>query len=110
MKREEVVRRLHEWQDAMRDMEGALDGLRTLTGCEPESPLVSGVLALQGLATRQTAELIGTAPEWLETWWLEHNFGERPLRAGLVGEPLRTISTLEELVALIVEDCEGAQP
>ena len=59
----------------------------------------------EGLATRQVAEMTDTPIDWLEAWWMEHHFGERPMRAGLVGEELRDIVTLEELVELIC-DCK----
>lgn len=34
-------------------------------------------------------------------WWTEHDLGRRPMQAGLVGEPLRTITTLAELLELL---------
>lgn len=103
--------RLHTitlWQERMQDAEHAAEALRALTGGDSESPLFAAIYHLQGLCTRQTADLIGISSDWLEAWWLDHNFGERPLQAGLVGQPQRNITTLPELLALIFED-EAAQ-
>ena len=98
--------RLQAWQDCMHELEQQTDTLIELTGSTPEaSPLLCAIQALQGLATRQVAEMTDTPIDWLEAWWMEHHFGERPMRAGLVGEELRDIVTLEELVELIC-DCE----
>lgn len=98
---------LQAWQECMQEIEQQTDALIELTGSTPEaSPLLCAIHALQGLATRQAAELTDTTADWLEAWWMEHRFGERPLRAGLVGDALRDIATLEELVALICDDEE----
>lgn len=47
------------------------------------------------------AAMLGIGDEWLEAWWLEQSFGEHPMKAGLKGEPLRIITTLSELLALV---------
>ena len=100
-----MLHHLRQWQSAMQAAEQRLDALSELTGINPEAPLFEAIYNLMGLATRQAADLTGASLEWLEPWWLEHAFGARPMQAGLVGEELRDIVTLEELVELIC-DCE----
>jgi hypothetical protein len=95
---------LKAWQERMQACEAATDDLIRLTMAAPESPLINSVYSVMGLATRQASDLVGCTDEWLSAWWLEHKFGERPMQAGLTGEPLRDISTLDELVALICDD------
>lgn len=102
-----ALQHLRPWQDAMQALEEQLQALIHLLDCHPESPLITAIHALQGLATRQTAALAGTTDDWLEAWWLEADFGANPLKAGLVGEPLRTITMLEELVALVIDDLQA---
>lgn len=100
---------LQPWQTAMREAEAQVDALQALMGINPEAPLFAACYALMGLATRQAAQLSGVALEWLEAWHLESNFGDKPLRAGLADEPLRSITTLSALVDLIIDDEETAQ-
>ena len=104
-----VLAILEEWQSTVQPMDAALEELARIVGREPEAPLMAAAHALQGLATRQAAALIGTTPDWLEAWWLEHGFGERPMRAGLVGEPLREIATPEDLAALMTADLAASE-
>lgn len=104
----DALHRLQDWQDTMQAVDISLQTLTELLGYEPEAPLIAAVHALQGLATRQAAELTDTPLDLLEAWWMEHHFGERPMRAGLQGEALRDIGTLEELVTLICDDEEAA--
>lgn len=99
--------RLHTltlWQERMQAAEDAADQLRALTGGSPESPIFAGIYGLMGLCTRQTAELAACSSDWLEAWWLDHQFGARPMQAGLAGQPLRQITTLPDLAALIFDD------
>lgn len=104
MTREQKLAALKAWQERMQACEAATDDLIALTMAAPESPLIDAIYSVMGLATRQAADLVGCVDEWLTAWWLEHQFGERTMRAGLVGEPQRDISTLDDLLALICED------
>jgi hypothetical protein len=108
MNRPEALHLLTRWQERMQDANDNMDALAQIIGCTPESPLQSAIYGLMGDYTQQVADRIGCSTEWLEAWWLDHNFGERPMSAGIVGEPLRDISTLEDLVALIVGDAAKA--
>ena len=98
---------LKTWQERMQACEAATDDLIALTMASPESPLIDAIYSVMGLATRQASELIGGGDEWLSVWWLEHKFGERPMRAGLAGAPMREISTLDDLLALICDEDDG---
>ena len=93
----------------MRECEAQMDALSGLIGINPESPLQSAVYGLMGEHTRRVADLIGCPDEWLEAWWLDHKFGDDPMHAGLVGEPMREITTLEQLLALICDDLESGK-
>lgn len=107
MIRDEILRHLTAWQDAVREVDKQYDALHALTGLTPESPLWKAVGAMQNLLTEQTAKLCSIGREWLDAWWLEHDFGAKPMQAGLKGQPLREIKTLEELVDLICDDEEA---
>ena len=102
----EILRHLTAWQDAMREVDEQYDALHALMGLTPESALWKAVGDMQNLLTRQAAELCSIGDDWLMAWWLEHDFGDVPMKAGLVGEELREIRTLDELVDLICDDTE----
>ena len=101
---EEITRRLREWQKAMQSTEKAFSDLSAVVGCRPEAPLFTTITAMQELATRQLSELLGDTDEWLEIWWLENAFGEKPLKVQLPGEDWREIVTIEDLAQLIFDD------
>ena len=104
MTREQNLAMLKTWQERMQACEHATTQLVSLTGAAPESPLIDAIYSVMGLATRQAADLIGCSDQWLSAWWLEHQFGLSPMRAGLEGEPLRTICTLDDLLKMICDD------
>lgn len=108
MNRETILAHLDEWQDAMRTCDAHMGALADLLDASPESKLFTAVAGMQGLLTRQVAELCCITLDWLEAWWIEHDFGATAMHAGLKDEPLREISTLEELVDLICDDEEAA--
>ena len=101
---EEIEKRLREWQDAMVAVDAVISDLMRIVGQAPESPLHSTVSALQELATRQVAENISTSDDWLEAWWLEHGFGERPMKVRLPGEDWCEIKSIEDLAQVIYDD------
>ena len=78
-----MLHHLRQWQSAMQAAEQRLDALSELTGINPEAPLFESLYGLMGLATRQAA--------------------------GLHGEPLRTLGTIEELVQLIADDLTASE-
>jgi len=104
MTRDQKLQALREWEERMKTCDDALADLILLTSAAPESKIVTATHGVMRVATVNTAALIGCSPDWLESWWLEDSFGETPMKAGLVGEPLRDIRTIEELAALIFDD------
>lgn len=93
----------------MIDLDAQVDSLTSLVGVAPESPLPAAIYKMQGDYTRVVSDLLGISDEWLMTWWLEYNHGDRPMKAGLKGEPLRNITTLADLLALVRDDGEVAK-
>lgn len=108
MNRDKKLQILREWEERMKACDDALADLILLTGAAPESKMVTSTHGVMGLATSYAAALVECSPDWLESWWLDRSFGETPMKAGLAGEPLRDIRTIEELAALIFDDEEHA--
>lgn len=104
MDKEQISHAINKWQATMQAAEAAMDDLMKLTGAAPESPLFSAVYALQGLATKQAAEIMGCSPDWLEAWWVEHYFGEKPFKVRFPGGAWREITTLEDFAQSIADD------
>lgn len=100
---------LTQWQERMQGMEEQIDALRTLLEPAPESALLTAIFAIMGGYTSEIAGRIEWNLECLEDWWMQHRFGERPMQIGFVGEPLRTISTIEELSKFIDDDNERSR-
>lgn len=103
-RRATVLEALETWQTHMQACAARMHELRALVGSEPESPLLEAVSGLKSGYTAAVSVVTGIDSEWLEVWWLEHAFGAKPMRAGLQGEALRTITTLDALVDLILAD------
>lgn len=99
-----ILATLSDWQRRMQALESAMDRMRELTGCAPESPLCEAIYSVAGAYTTAVAHLIGWDDDCLQDWWLSHNFGERPMSIGFPGEPLREIATVDQLAEFIVED------
>jgi hypothetical protein len=95
---------LTRWQRAMQTAEDVMESHRKLLLTAPESPFCEAIHGLMDDYTKLAAESVGCDPEWLTAWWLEHGFGAKPMRAGLRGEPLREIKTIEQLTELILAD------
>ncbi len=93
-----ITATLTAWQNAMRDAERQMDELYKLFDYAPEAPLPDAIGRLMGAYTRQVADCIGWDRDALESWWLDSDFGaRRPMEIGFKDEPLRSISTIEEL-------------
>lgn len=104
----EILAILADWQVRMQALEASMDKLRDLTGCAPESPLGEAIYYVAGGYTNTVARQIGWSEDCLMDWWLTHDFGERPMRAGFSGEPMREISTIEQLAEFIAADAPEA--
>lgn len=93
---------LDTWQKEMQAVNEQIEELfRIFNYCG--GPLPDSVDSLQEGYTRLLADHIGFDFQVLLDWWLTHEFGERPLEIGWVGEELRTIENNEELAGWIVE-------
>lgn len=92
---------LEAWQAHMQAVDVRMDVLRRELLVAPESPLWSAISQMQEAYTHATSDLLGWERCWLEVWWLEANFGEKPLECGWRDAPLQALSTLAELVAFV---------
>ena len=103
MTREKMNSLLRDWQAAMGAAEQQMQALSRVTGLVPESRLCRAICNLQRAYTLTLAALIGgdITAEILEAWWTEHNFGARTMRAGLAGEDLRELDTVDDLAAFL---------
>lgn len=94
----------HEWQKRMQALEAQMDAMREVFGSNPEGPFQEAVYAVAGGYTHAIAQLLEFPDDFLTSWWLEDNFGERPAQIGFPGEPMRTIATLDDLLQFIADD------
>lgn len=101
---DDALKAAEQWQASMVELDAQMDSLTTLVGAGPEAPLPGAIYKMQGDYTRVVSDLLGISDEWLMTWWLEYNHGDRPMKAGLKGGPLREIKTLADLLALVRDD------
>lgn len=101
-KTEHAIRQFHERAAGARDVLDSLDNVLSLT---PESPLFEAMWALVG----GYIEALGASfhiDGWMEWWWSECLLGEKPMKAGLPGQELREIATVDDLVQLVLADLE----
>ncbi len=94
---------LRLWHSRMRALDEQFDTLSKLLQCTLESPFGAALSDLQHAYTLTVSEMIGgnATTDLLEAWWTEHHFGDRAMRAGLAGEPMREITTIDELAEFI---------
>lgn len=98
---ETEIRAFHERVRAARDVLRKLDDVLDIA---PESPLYEAVWALIGGYMGALGAAYGHIDGWLEWWWSECDLGANPHDAGLPGEPMRTIETLDDLVGIVLDD------
>lgn len=103
-----ILDTLIKWQNAMQECEQRMDQLAELVGQIVESPLGDAVYRLMGAHTEAVVDMIGWPGDYLEAWWTEHAFGAKPMKIGFHGEPLKTITTIEQLAAFVAEDLRRA--
>lgn len=108
MTQERITAILQRWHAALLDCDSRLDELAAVVGPVVDSPLAGAVYRVMGAYTKAVADQIGWCEETLEAWWTEHQFGARPLKIGFVGEPMRSIATIEDLAAFVAEDLARA--
>lgn len=96
---EKAIRTFHE---KVSEVEQVLDTLNKSLMMAPESPLHSAV----GGLVEGWKDTLGAAygiGGWLEWWWQECRLGAHPMQAGLAGEELRLIATVDDLVKLVID-------
>lgn len=108
MNQANILTTLNTWRHAMQKVDAQMAKLTALVGNSPESPLPDAVYSLQALLTVKLAEQIDADPNMLTDWWLTHEFGAKPMQAGFVGEPLRTIDSNAMLADFIAEDARAS--
>ena len=102
LNKQDVQLVLDAWQKEMQAVSEQIEKLfRIFNYCG--GPLPDSIDSLQEGYTRLLAEHIGFDFQVLLDWWLTHEFGERPMEIGFVGEELRTIESNRELAEWIVE-------
>lgn len=89
------------WHERCVDLEARIDQLDEAVGLEPDSPLRGAVWALIGgyIGALDRAYAIGG---WLSWWWEDCQLGAQS--GVLPGTPARTVETVDQLVAAILED------
>jgi len=98
-----VEKAIREFHERVSDIERVTDVLNSVLSMVPESDLNSAIWALIGGYKDALGEAY-SIDGWLEWWWLECNLGEKPMQAGLPGEELRTIATVDDLILLVCDD------
>ena len=102
MNKQDIQLVLDTWQKEMQAVSEQIDKLfRIFNYCG--GPLPDAIDYLQEGYTRLLADHIGFDFQVLLDWWLTHEFGERPMEIGFVGEELRTIKDNKELAEWIVD-------
>lgn len=103
-----VEQQVREWHEALIGLFEIRERLDDVLNINPESPLNTAIYELIGSYNRALG-WPHSIEGWLEWWWIECRMGESPMRAGLPGEDMRLISTVDDLVKLIIDDLKQAQ-
>jgi hypothetical protein len=103
----DIKTHLHKWQATMQSMETQERALRALTGAEPESPLICAISDMQSAYTDAVSDAIGCSRDWLANWWLEYEFGKRPMRVKLKKGGWHKVKTMDDLAEVIVRYMRG---
>jgi hypothetical protein len=105
MKPEDVDAAVRAWHERCVDLEARIEQLDEAVGLDPDSPLRGAVWALIGgyVGALDRAYAIGG---WLSWWWEECQLGAHV--GAWPGPPARTIETVDQLVAAILEDLATA--
>ena len=103
----EKLAKLQAWEAHVKAISAVYEADRLACGAEIDSPRWSAVYGLLSTHTMMVAQAIApddaTAAdvvEWLD-WWQDLDFGAKPKQAGLVGQEMREIRTLEDLLWII---------
>lgn len=107
MNSKQITAELDRLQALLQPPKDAIELLSNLVGSH-EGPLFDAVGRLVDEVIRSVAINIGADRELLSDWWLTHEFGAKPMQAGFVGEPLRTIDSNAMLAAFIAENARAS--
>ena len=103
----EKLAKLQAWEERVKAISAVYEADRLACGALIESPRWEAVYGLLSAHTMMVAQAIAPddadateVVEWLD-WWQELDFGAKPKHAGLVGQEMREIRTLEDLLWII---------
>ena len=100
----EKLSALRAWEAHVKAISAVYEADRLACGALIESPRWNAVYGLLEAHTMMVAQAIAPddatakdVAEWLD-WWQELDFGANPKRAGIAGQEMREIRTLEDLL------------
>ena len=103
----EKLAALQAWEAHVKAISAVYEADRLACGALIESPRWEAVYGLLSTHTMMVAQAIApddaTAAdvvEWLD-WWQELDFGAKPKQAGIAGQEMREIRTLDDLLWII---------
>lgn len=97
-----IEQAIRDFDKHARAVESLIEGFKVVADPAPESMLCDTVFGLL-TAYRKTIEDQHGIDGWLDWWAYECCLGRRPQKAGLRGEPDRTIATIDDLIALVID-------
>lgn len=103
-----IEKAIRDFHDRVSDIERVTDAMNAILMTSPESDFNSALRAVVG-AYKEALDEAYNIGSWLEWWWLECGLGNKPMQASLAGEELRTIATIDDLVALILDDLKQSE-
>ena len=103
----EKLSALRAWEAHVKAISAVYEADRLACGADIESPRWRAVYGLLEAHTMMVAQAIAPddatareVAEWLD-WWQELDFGARAREAGIAGQEMREIRTLEDLLWII---------
>lgn len=103
----EKLATLQAWEAHVKAISAVYEADRIACGALIESPRWEAVYGLLDAYTMMVAQAIAPddatakdVAEWLD-WWQEMDFGARSRKAGIAGQEMREIRTLEDLLWII---------
>lgn len=101
-----IEQAIRDFDKHARAVESLIKGFKVIAEPAPESMLCDTVFGLLTAYRKTIEDQHGIDDDWLEWWRLECRLGETPLEAGLAGEEMRTIATIDDLVAIVIGHIE----
>jgi len=103
-----IEKAIRDFHNRVGDIERVTDALNAVLMGHPESDFNMALWAVVG-AYKDALDEAYSIGSWLEWWWLECSLGNNPMQAGLAGEELRTIATIDDLVTLVLDDLKQSE-